>query len=323
MSYRWTPLGARELGTNLPQPGTLVALRHTVYRTVRFDEIPECMWTKEDHDAWDQRRKRPFLLVADGLRDGVRYEIRGRANTNFRTGQLVLELHAYPSEHFPMCSECSEPMPCRADLRREATEAAVEREMRVWARFSKPGACPRCGEEVRPRQQSETWPNIKVPGGPDVTFHVGRDDCAEAAARYDRQWSEETGQAPKLPEHPTQGQWRGSPNLSQSRLLESASRGDITGTLCRVFDMSVPGAPSIEQAMADPSAAGDGDLPCATWVWQPRVESRLRRWLGGLVDAGLIAEPTMPADPERDRGPHPYRLTERGQDALRAKERAA
>lgn len=311
---RWTPLGARLLDAP-PEPGTLIVHKHNVYRTVRYDEVPECMWTESDHEAWETRRRRPYVLAIDHVISGEKYELKGRARPNFRTGVLVPDLYTYPSEHYPVCASCQEPLPCREELQRQAAERAVAA-MEKWQR---PGVCPHCGEAVTTRQTHQTWPNIHIPGGPEVTFHVGRARCREAAAAYDRQWTQESGEAPKLGEKPDRTRWQGrSPNASQRTILAMTAKGELVATLCRVHDLSVPGAPRLDDVLHDPSGvSGEPDsLPWAHWQWQPRISRRLCQWLVGLVEAGLITEPPLPTDPEQDRGPHPYQLTAKGREAL-------
>ena len=310
---RWEPLGARLLA-GPPEPGTLIACRHNVYRTVRYDEVPACMWTESDYEAWETRRRCPYVLVAEHVPSGQQCEIRGRATPNIRTGALVPELYTYPNEHYPVCNSCHEPLPCREEVHRQHAERAVA----ALEKWQRPGVCPCCGEEVTTRQRHQTWPNIHVPGGPEVTFHIGRERCRESAATYDRKWAQEAGEAPKLQDKPDRTRWRGAPNASQRTILNMTANSELVATLCRVHDLSAPGAPSLGEVMRDPSGvAGEADsLPWSQWQWQPRISSRLSQWLGGLVEAGLIAEPQLPPDPERDRGPHPYQLTSTGREVL-------
>ncbi|GAB4590007.1 hypothetical protein [Nocardia sp. IFM 10818] len=85
-------------------------------------------------------------------------------------------------EHFSVCGHCGDVMPCRT---REAARRAPL-EMDEMRRYETAGICPACGDPITLRQKSLTLPNVKVPLGPPVTFHTGRQRCARALARYRR-----------------------------------------------------------------------------------------------------------------------------------------
>jgi hypothetical protein len=91
--------------------------------------------------------------------------------------------YVYPNEHYPVCASCQEPMPCRE---REAERIATQ-VMDDLARYETPGVYPSCREPVSSRQKAITFPvNVKIPGGPPVTFHAGRGACQYAATEYQK-----------------------------------------------------------------------------------------------------------------------------------------
>jgi len=88
----------------------------------------------------------------------------------------------YPNEHYPVCNECGEPLPCRAEMARRETEAAAKRA----ASYAIEGVCPACDEPVSGRQKAVTFAlNLRIPLGPPVTYHAGRRECRYHASKYE------------------------------------------------------------------------------------------------------------------------------------------
>lgn len=83
-------------------------------------------------------------------------------------------------EHYGLCVHCNELLPCRE----QELQWAVDRGTQHMARYDVSGVCPACGEVVTHRQERETLPNTVVPGGPPVTFHMGRRSCRYSAEQY-------------------------------------------------------------------------------------------------------------------------------------------
>lgn len=85
-------------------------------------------------------------------------------------------------DHLPLCGRCLEPAPCRASMAAKIAASAVK----AMSRWERTGVCPACGEVITQRQASRTWlDNLEIPGGPPVTFHVGRRRCRWQADRYE------------------------------------------------------------------------------------------------------------------------------------------
>lgn len=83
-------------------------------------------------------------------------------------------------EHYGLCVHCQELLPCRALM----AERQARREVKYMQRFETAGVCPACLTPVTHRMASETFPNVVVPLGPDVTFHAGRVGCRSSLERY-------------------------------------------------------------------------------------------------------------------------------------------
>lgn len=163
----WSPDNCRRF--KRPEPGDLIAWDFKPWRVI---DIREGVPHKDRPDVtYTVYRLRPI-----GAPDTNRDEHRGW-------------VHDWPpvlDEHYGLCVHCGELTPCRAEMCRRAAEAESKR----MARYDMPGVCPACGEVVTHRQERETFPNIVVPGGPDVTFHAGRRACRYLMNKY----REEAGQ---------------------------------------------------------------------------------------------------------------------------------
>lgn len=178
---RWWP-DHTKMSTDTPGVGTLIGLNHGVWRVIDVQSQPREEWDDTDHQAVAEHGDdhAPQLVH---LQPVCGRETRpGRV----RTWPGMHSWHVYRSEHYPVCGLCGEPTPCRE---REA-DRITEHELTVMARYETPGVCPACQEPVTGRQKSITFTdNIRVPGGPSVTYHVGRERCRDAASRYETSWA--------------------------------------------------------------------------------------------------------------------------------------
>ena len=135
--------------------------------------------------AWDYK---PWMFVDLRVADDGRQVIQLMRNGKRRHVGIRGERVRIPKidnpEHYPVCS-CGDLMPCRdSDLK-----DTIEREMRTLDRYTTPGVCLSCGEVITTRQKSMSWPNVMIPGTPDVQFHL-RWSCRFEAQRYDKRCTE-------------------------------------------------------------------------------------------------------------------------------------
>jgi hypothetical protein len=170
LPYRWQPLAAGYTSFRNLKPGDIVPYDHAVYRVVETR-------VREDHpERPNVVTLRPIEVVAD--------DPRSRDHDRHIGTIPYFTWYTYPDLHYPICSTCSEPLPCREQMAVDLSEQAAER----FERFTLAGVCPACSEPVSQRQKSMTWEdNAVVPGGPPVTFHLRR-ACRESARRYEMQW---------------------------------------------------------------------------------------------------------------------------------------
>ena len=186
MRPRWHPRGTRP--TYSPQsPGDLIAWQHAVWRVRSIEPIPEDMWTDEDRNAariYKTGNGTPVMVVVRPPHI-TSDDVRARDHDKHLRHRGGREWHVYPDAHYPICAQCLEPLPCRDEIgRREA-----ERSMKRMERFLSPGVCPACEQVITTRQKALTFDeNLEMPGGPPVTFHVGRSDCRYAASEYEKRW---------------------------------------------------------------------------------------------------------------------------------------
>jgi hypothetical protein len=174
-----------------PNPGDLVAFEHAVYRVIEVNPVPQEQWTDEQR-AWhaavraDLRpRAVPVVVVARPATHRTGDARAGAHNLHLRSRNGRTEWHIYRDEHYPVCAQCGEPTPCRERLGMQEATAALER----MARYEVAGICPACRTPVTERQRSLTFPdNLELPGGPPVTFHIGRAACRWTAALYEQRW---------------------------------------------------------------------------------------------------------------------------------------
>ena len=167
MSTYWIPRDC--LGRcGAPNVGDLVAYEYRPWRVVDIR-------SGVDHPDGSGRiltvlRLRPVdATVADG------------ASRDVHRGSVYRsDLPRVLPEHYALCVRCGDLMPCREMV----AEKSANQAMKVMSRYEVPGVCPACGDPVTSRMRSETFPNVVVPLGSDVTFHMGRRYCRVAAERY-------------------------------------------------------------------------------------------------------------------------------------------
>lgn len=190
---KWVPLGA-SYQWELPDPGVLLALEHAVWRLVEVREVPQVDWTPQQWEKWVAVERIPYVLVVRPVDAPDANQDRHMSLRVWKTpnNKLTIEpkLYVYPSEHYPVCVVCGEPMPCQEESQRVATEHAVGRAVERVRRFETPGVCPHCEKPVTERQTKVTFQeNVYVPLGPPVTFHWHlKDNCRTGACLYEREW---------------------------------------------------------------------------------------------------------------------------------------
>lgn len=182
MNRYWFPHGARTTWDR-PEPGSLVATRRAVFRIVEYRPYHVDQWTADDHERVRKHgdRAAPYHVIlrpAHITSDDVRARDHDK---HYTIRSACFRWHVYPDEHYPVCGNCGEPTPCRE---REATREA-DRAMQWMARYENPDKCPGCQKTVTKRGKHITFPNVHVPLGPPVTFHL-RGECAYAAMHYEK-----------------------------------------------------------------------------------------------------------------------------------------
>lgn len=183
---RWYPEGTRDSATP-PPVGSIIAWAHAAWRVTEINPIPEDLWTEQERrtaKAYKPEVGTPAMVVVRPVHitdDDVRVHDHDK-HLRHRGG---LWWRVYPSEHYPVCARCLEPLPCRDQL----AQAEVEKSVRTLELYLQTGDCPACAQQITPRQKTTTFEeNIVVPGGPPISFHVGRRDCRYAAAQYEKKW---------------------------------------------------------------------------------------------------------------------------------------
>lgn len=188
--YRWRPLGTEY--KHLPEPGDLIAWRHAAWRVTEVNRAPETDWPDGVRERMEYTRpeyrdriipRHVFVRPAKHKPNGD--PVRDMNATVSLSGGGSWDV--YPSDHYPVCSECGEPLPCRAEMARQIGEKAEK----DAARYEIPGVCPACQEIPTSRHKVMTFEeNLRVPFGPPVTFHVGRRDCRYVAMKYEREYAD-------------------------------------------------------------------------------------------------------------------------------------
>lgn len=169
--------------------GMLFPDKAQVWQIIEVNPVPETEWTDEDRkhvaifSPTYQARNSPRYLVVRPLNAPADPVAARKLEQHLRTTSPFYGLPVYPDEHYPICGTCGEPEPCReVQGIRQATQA-----MKRMERYETPGICPSCGEVVTLRQKALTFPvNLVIPGGPPVTFHIGRAACRYSAEDYER-----------------------------------------------------------------------------------------------------------------------------------------
>jgi hypothetical protein len=201
----WEPEGGERRDWRDVGPGDLLALGREVWRVIESRPVPVIDWGEDDREHFEPfRRKgvtgeewrfRPLALIAEPARGGGREHLEVRPYAGLRARAYVLH------PHYPVCTECGEPWPCRElDITHEVRRQSAEME-RLAAIM--PGCCWSCGEPVTSRQKSVAFEgeNLLLPGGPPVIFHrrSGKPYCLSAAIRYEKRWvAADPGRHPRL-----------------------------------------------------------------------------------------------------------------------------
>lgn len=188
LPYRWHASGTHS--TREPQAGMLWPYEHVVYRIIDVEPVPETDWTDEERRRVNgylpqyRAEYAPKRIIVRPVHINTG-DVRDRDHDrHLRIGARSMGLDVYDDEHYPICAQCHEPLPCRDQMaQRVSTEA-----MAHMSRYEMAGVCPACEEPVTGRQKSQTWPdNAVIPQGPPVTFHLRR-QCHYEAVRYEKQW---------------------------------------------------------------------------------------------------------------------------------------
>lgn len=169
-----------------------MAYDHAVWRVIETRDIPDDRLTEYQRQHLASIRPDAVARVRSQLKtvtvrpahitsDDPRARDHDR---HLRPNRLGVDWWVYEDEHYPVCAQCGEPLPCREQQARRT----AEREIANMGRYETPGVCPCCGEPVTGRQKSITFhTNLEIPGGPPVTFHTRR-RCHGDATRYETRW---------------------------------------------------------------------------------------------------------------------------------------
>lgn len=183
MSAYWHPLGANS-SYSPPKPGDLIAWSHGVWAVQSVESVPDDQWT--DHDRLHEKTTTPVVVIVRPTRI-TSTDVRARDHDKHVRHRHGARWNIYPDAHYPVCGACLEPLPCRDQV----AEREARRSMAHMERYVQPSVCPSCQELITTRQKVITFEeNLELPGGPPVTFHVGRSNCREVASRYEKRWAE-------------------------------------------------------------------------------------------------------------------------------------
>lgn len=186
LPYRWSAQGAHHKPDG-PAVGDLIPLEHRVYRVVAINPRDEVDWEPGNREALEAYRPEfryryiPRIMVLRPLGEQTKnrdkhYLLGGRARFYY--------WDVYPNEHYPVCAQCLEPVPCRDQMAEKVSVQASNQ----MTRYEVAGVCPACREVVSHRQKRVSWPdNVEIPGGPPVTFHM-RLKCLGSAMEYEKRW---------------------------------------------------------------------------------------------------------------------------------------
>lgn len=181
------PLGAR-MQYRTPEVGALIAWDHGVYRVMEVRPVPRDLWSDDDFrrdgESFPSESAAPmWVVIRPAHVKGDDPKLRSK-DVHLR-GPGTCRWDVYPHEHYPVCAQCGEPVPCREQSAVEQAHRAAEHA----ARYEVAGMCPACQEPVTQRQGSRTFAeNLYMPGGPPVTFHASRRECWWGLVSYEDKW---------------------------------------------------------------------------------------------------------------------------------------
>lgn len=201
----WEPEGGQRRDWRDVKPGDLLALNREVWRVIENRPVPVIDWDDSDRERYEPFRQRgvseeewrfrPLVLLAEPASEGERVHLEVRPYAGLRPKAYVLH------PHYPVCSSCGEPWPCRElDITHEVRKQAAEME-RLAAIM--PGCCWSCGDPVTGRQKSIVFEgeNLLLPGAAPAVFHLrtGKPYCGSAAVTYEKKWVKAApGRHPRL-----------------------------------------------------------------------------------------------------------------------------
>jgi hypothetical protein len=190
----WEPEGGERRDWRDVKPGDLFAFGRQVWRVIENRPDPVTDWDDDDREHFEPFRLRgvtgegwrfrPLCLIAEPANGGKQEHLEVKPYAGLRARAYILH------PHYPVCSDCGEPWPCREldithEVRRQSAE--MERLARIM-----PGCCWSCGEPVTSRQKSVTFEgeNLLLPGGPPPVFHLrsGKPYCSSGAVSYEKRW---------------------------------------------------------------------------------------------------------------------------------------
>ena len=182
-SYYWCGEGTSWAHTP-PEPGTLIAHEHAVWRVVEVTELAREKRTEREMELQPIGAGSPTYVVVLRPVRITSTDVRARDHDVPYRWPAHIGWDVYPDEHYPVCSACGEPTPCREKVGRRVGA----REMERMGRYEVAGICPACQKPVTARERSLTFEdNVELPGGPPVTFHR-RKRCLYYAAEYEQAW---------------------------------------------------------------------------------------------------------------------------------------
>jgi hypothetical protein len=157
-----------ESGFKAAKEGDLVAYQYRPWRVISIREDYE--HPKYPGSSCTVLQLRPIEAT---VTDGANLDIHRGWRSRYSLPEVL-------TAHYALCVHCGDLMPCREQMAERASTAV----MKAMEMYETPGICPACGDPVTHRMQSETFPNVVVPLGAPVTFHMGRRGCARSAEKY-------------------------------------------------------------------------------------------------------------------------------------------
>lgn len=192
----WRPVGSRAEWHHRPPAGIIIVLQRQPWRVIEAREINPANWTEAEQAAYvsqypadstnavapEEWPQRPWVMVLDPLPAGKRRHARVHGGRTAKRQFDVLP------EHYPVCNQCLELVPCRHVTTDRAVEAGQAKLDRLTALSV--DSCWGCSEPITRRQKSIGFEgeNLLLPGGPSpVRFHTRR-DCYWSASDYEKKW---------------------------------------------------------------------------------------------------------------------------------------